>query len=1539
MWGDALSFNGTVQYVVMPTNTWFGSQFTIEAWVYERAYATYMRVIDFGNAGCSDSVLLCQNGNTGQPAFIIFYGNTSSQVVASPQPLPLNQWVHLAATFQANTGILYVNGFPMATNAAMPAPNPVSRTNNYIAHSNWPGDPNVNAVIDDVRIWNVARSPADIAVHMSYPLTGTEANLLAYWKFDEGAGTNVLDATTNGYNGTLVNGPQWVPSTIPLWGNALSLNGTNQYVLVPTNTWFGSQFTIESWVYVRSYSISSQVIDFGNGAPSDNVVLWLSAGATEVPGLGVYRGATQQVIGSPNPLPLNQWAHLAATLANSTATLYVNGVAVVSGTMTAPNAVNRTDNYIGRSDWSLDPYANAIFDDLRIWNVARTAGQIQDGMCHPFSGTESNLVAYWKFDEVAGNIAYDATTNHLNGTLVNGPVWTNSTIPPFVSLNTGLPVVDYMFFHATAAWGDYDNDGRLDLLLTGFTTAGMIAQVWRNNGDGTFTNINAGLPVLYGSSVAWGDYDNDGRLDILLSGYPASPTAPITQIWRNNGAGTFTNINAGLPGVSFGSVAWGDYDNDGRLDVLLSGIDSTGTNYITQVWRNNGDGTFSNINAGLPGVAYGSVAWGDYDNDGWLDILLTGETANGAFISQVWHNNGNGTFSNINAGLPGVAYGSVAWGDYDNDGWLDILLSGAPDNTGMDYITQVWRNLGDGTFTNINAGLTGVIDGPVAWGDYDNDGKLDILVSGINVTGTPSSPNYNALDQIWRNNGDGTFTNINAGLPQIGEFGAAAWGDFDNDGRLDLFLSGWNSGSPMSSICRNIGASTNTPPTPPTNLAANVARQGVSLSWSAGSDIKTPATGLSYNIRVGSAPGARDIVSPPANLTNGFRRLPARGNAQAACIAFVQNLPYAIYYWSVQAVDTAFAGSPFAAEQRFAVAAQTMPATSVGLTTATFNGTNYPLGLTNMSWWFEWGATTNYGQATPAVPVTGTNPVPVSAVVTGLVLFTYHYRLVSASELGLDPGSDIAVAMQLAPPQVLTQPAANSAPTSTTLQGTVNPSQRDTFAWFEYGLDTAYGQLSSAVDVGGGPNFVPVAITVSANLLPWMTYHFAAVASNSVGVTVGGDATVTLPGPSVTAPSLSALPNVTLAQGGSTSVWFTVSPPSLDVQVRCSNPVLLPAAGLTLGGSGTSSRSLAIVPAAAQSGSAQVTVTASDGSSSVSSMFNLTVTPSAESLSSLLYLTNAQVVSTQAWRFRLVDAGTGSTNYAVQYRSDLSPATAWMPATNVTALGGGLFQVATGPPQHGLGFYRAEGFLLLMANLNSAALTVEKGAGPAGPVLVFNGVYTGTVTCIWTDQQGTNWTNYVQVNGTTAVIPIPASYLTDDATIGQLEYLTLQLQGGTGFALGATTQSTVVIQDNNVEWQGVLQTPGGALDFGLTMIQTSSSLQGQIQSDGFGFFPTNALVQLNFTESAFTAVATNIPLPTLAAYPPLGFTNYLDFRLDATNGPGVTNVSPTQILGAATLVSRVPNARYLDAAVYGTFQLLKPAPAPPTNQVPLTPAP
>ena len=461
-------------------------------------------------------------------------------------------------------------------------------------------------------------------------------------------------------------------------------------------------------------------------------------------------------------------------------------------------------------------------------------------------------------------------------------------------------------------WGDYDNDGDLDLLVVGSTTtSNRTTKVYRNQGNGSFVDsgINNLITLSYNPRAAWGDYDNDGYLDILMSGYTGS--AYTAKIYRNNGNGTFTDSGiSNLAGAGYGSAAWGDYDNDGDLDILLTGSNNgMGTGALTRLYRNNGDGTFTSVSTALSNVFFGSAAWGDYDNDGNLDILITGSDTTGAGMSKVYRNQGDGTFSAAAVTLPAVSSSVGRWGDYDADGDLDILLAGY---SGGNKIVSIYRNNGNGTFTDSGVtNLIGVNYSSAEWGDYDNDGDLDILVSGQDASNT-------AMTKLYQNTG-GSFSAV-AGSAFTGvSYGSVAWGDYDNDGDLDLALSGQDYNyNYYTRIYRNDNTIANTAPAAPTGLIQSEVDGRVTFTWTVPTDDHTPLAGLSYNLYVTPTNKMTYTLSPMANQTSGYRRIVGLGNAQHGVTATL-NVPPGDFVWSVQAIDGAYAGSAWAMPGSFSM--------------------------------------------------------------------------------------------------------------------------------------------------------------------------------------------------------------------------------------------------------------------------------------------------------------------------------------------------------------------------------------------------------------------------------------------------------------------------------------------------------------------------------------------------------------------------------------------------------------------------------------------
>jgi len=261
----------------------------------------------------------------------------------------------------------------------------------------------------------------------------------ANYIFGQGLTTNgQITSTPANYvnrNGAVGNGGVTNNGAIISSNNGLSFEGTDDYVSLPSGVYFNGNFTIECWVYPRSFGNWARILDFGNGAGNHNILLAYTYGTSGAPGF--YVEGTQFI--ATQTLTLNQWSHIAATLNGTTATIYINGVAAGTSTFSTPPAnITRNNCYVGKSNWGGDPNANAVFDELRIWNTEKTQAEIQSAMNSELTGAETGLVAYYNFNQgVAGGTntgltaltdrsgnAYNATLKNftLNGTVSN---WVN----------------------------------------------------------------------------------------------------------------------------------------------------------------------------------------------------------------------------------------------------------------------------------------------------------------------------------------------------------------------------------------------------------------------------------------------------------------------------------------------------------------------------------------------------------------------------------------------------------------------------------------------------------------------------------------------------------------------------------------------------------------------------------------------------------------------------------------------------------------------------------------------------------------------------------------------------------------------------------------------------------------------------------------------------------------------------------------------------------------------------------------------------------
>ena len=451
------------------------------------------------------------------------------------------------------------------------------------------------------------------------------------------------------------------------------------------------------------------------------------------------------------------------------------------------------------------------------------------------------------------------------------------------------------------AWGDYDNDGDLDFIMAGINAAGDKDARLYSNDEGNFDEASKTFVGVEDAAVAWGDYDNDGDLDLVLLGNGSN--GDVCIIYRNDGGDVFTDIEAGLPGISNGDASWGDYDNDGDLDLFVTG------NWMAKIFIND-DGIFTDSGQEFGYWGSSRVCWGDYDNDGDLDVLLIGDSGAGA-RTKIFENRG-GNFLDSEIELEGRMAGDAIWVDFDNDGDLDVNVSGYDDALEANF--NLYLNQGDGVFEEHFTGVEEAALNSVSWGDFDNDGDLDILQSG-NGTGCGVVINgiYENMFPYFAKVYDNFSTAIRSSL---------AWADYDNDGDLDFLISGLTyTDQPFAKIYRNDEGENayvqNSQPGIPPALMTQVDGNAVTFSWEKASDFETPQDGLNYNIRLGSLSGECDVITPMSNDLTGKRKVQGIGNVNQSLSMTVYGLDEGTYYWTVQSIDQAFEGSEFAAEQSF----------------------------------------------------------------------------------------------------------------------------------------------------------------------------------------------------------------------------------------------------------------------------------------------------------------------------------------------------------------------------------------------------------------------------------------------------------------------------------------------------------------------------------------------------------------------------------------------------------------------------------------------
>ncbi|GAA4943149.1 hypothetical protein GCM10023314_15290 [Algibacter agarivorans] len=437
-----------------------------------------------------------------------------------------------------------------------------------------------------------------------------------------------------------------------------------------------------------------------------------------------------------------------------------------------------------------------------------------------------------------------------------------------------------------ADFADVDGDGDQDVIITGLFIGGTtIANLYLNDGIGNFALV-PGTPFtpVYVSTVNFADVDGDNDMDVFITGEDGGVISGVSELYINDGSGNFTLDTATtFNGIIRGHVSFGDVDNDGDQDVLINGSD--GSNSIVKLFINDGTGIFTE-SIGQPFELAGGYpfnAFADIDGDNDLDLMISGQINTSQASTKLYVNDGNGNYSiMLGTPFPQVTNGSIDFGDVDNDGDLDVFLTGYSYNTGGNY-SDLFINDGLGNFTLYAPDPFQIVSsGEAVMFDADGDGNLDIF-----LTGAYAGPK--AI--LYSNDCYGNFTEV-VGMPFVGTIGKVDIADVDGDGDLDVLTVGASALGSASNLYIN-------------ESLAQPAVGAFITTWqttAANESITIPTTGVGYNYNVdwgdgnvatGATADASHIYATAGvyqvTITGTFPRIYFNGSTSAQKIKSIDN--------------------------------------------------------------------------------------------------------------------------------------------------------------------------------------------------------------------------------------------------------------------------------------------------------------------------------------------------------------------------------------------------------------------------------------------------------------------------------------------------------------------------------------------------------------------------------------------------------------------------------------------------------------------------
>ncbi len=812
--GTALNFDGVNDFTERaPLTTLASGDFTFEFWLKANATANFPILFAQDQSGIGTPAFRVEiNSNNNSMSFFLNSSGASVAVNTAANSVLVGVCTHYAIVRSGNTFTAYINGVQAGTANASGTPTLTGNTFNFRIgarrnSTNTATNP-FNGLIDDFRVWTVARTAAEISGNLNSELTGAlPSSLLLYYKFNQGVAggnnagiTTLTDSTANGLNSTLNNfalsgaTSNWVGmdcfNSLPemnVKGNGTSIADGDTTPSATDDTDFG---TVASGAVSHTFTIENT----GGGALNLTGSPKVSITGANAADFIVTTQPTSPVNSGGTTTFTIQFAPSAAGLRTATVSIANNDADenpydfAIQGTFNAPPPT--LGNYF---DTTLTTGGNALSTpDAFPTNTTRITATTTPNFKGYLFANPTNGVVRINNAQPAGTYVVTVRAFNSSGAsvtktfnlIVNPPTACSGT-PTFAAASN----ITFGSVPFAVAVADFNNDGKQDLAVANHGSANVSVRL--GVGDGTFGNATnfaaAGTP----HSIIAADFNGDGNLDLAT----ANEGANNISVLLGTGTGAFGAVSNFTAGSSPRYVVAGDFNNDGNLDLAAGNTGSTNVSVLL----GTGTGTFgaaTNFNAGAAPFA---LDVGDFNNDGNRDLAVPNVSGNNV---SVLLGTGTGAFGAASNFTVGNNPTSVAVGDFNNDGKQDLAVSKS-----STAAVSILLGNGNGTFGAATDTAAPSGQERVIIGDSNGDGKQDLITAGGNTV------------SILLGNGNGTFgaaTTIN--LSTFRRF--VATGDFNGDGLQDL-ASPSEGGNNLQVLVRT--CSSNTPPT--ITAQAGVSRQ------------------------------------------------------------------------------------------------------------------------------------------------------------------------------------------------------------------------------------------------------------------------------------------------------------------------------------------------------------------------------------------------------------------------------------------------------------------------------------------------------------------------------------------------------------------------------------------------------------------------------------------------------------------------------------------------------------------------------------------